>query len=257
MIFSIFKRSLAGPGYVILNIIRVLNIIALIALAAASVVLMFRNIMLSTFFVFEAIAHVVTVFICAFLIISETSFFRNYFARNWPLLSLTSGFVTLGVCLLVLGIQTLGFLNKKDTTSQDALGLSFWQIVVAAGVVAFIMGFVNIAASYLFRTKSVGVTARMVRAYGATAQQRAGDVYFAAQEARCTPAPSHTPSVRTAATSHSPARSFTNLPADTLPSYHPPENRRTGGLNISAPMPDKNVQQPEMAAHPAFQNNRF
>ena len=62
--------------------------------------------------------------------------------------------------MIVTGAQVLGSLNKPSTTT-DAIGYSFWQVVVAAGVVCFIMGFANIAASYLFRTRSVGVTARM------------------------------------------------------------------------------------------------
>ena len=173
--------------------------------------------------------------------------------------------------MIITGAQTLGSLNKPSS-SQDAIGASFFQIILAAGIVCFVMGFANIAASYLFCTKSVGVTARMVRAYGATAQQRAGDVYFAAGQAAAAKTPAslsaaslHTPSVRTAV---SPRRSFSAGPVDTLPSYHPPERRATAGLNISAPVPHDpeqfakfkgagEVHKPEMAAHPAFQGGRF
>ena len=209
----------------------------------------------------------------AFLITSELGLFKSYFARNWPLLSLTHGFVTLGALMIFTAAQTLGSLNKKES-SQDNLGLPFWQLIVASGVVCFIMGFVNVAASYLFRTRAVGVTARMVRAYGATAQQRVGDVYYAANNAamKGTPAPTATPSVRTVVTANthgSPRRSFSApAPNDGLPSYHPPEMRRAGaGLNISGPVPhnpeqfDKfkspNVERPATAAHPAFQGGRF
>ena len=176
--------------------------------------------------------------------------------------------------MIVTGAQTLGSLNKPSA-DRDGIGASFFQVVLAAGVVCFVMGFANIAASYLFRTKSVGVTARMVRAYGATAQQRAGDVYFAAGQAAVAKTPScvsaaasvrNTPSVRTAV---SPRRSFSG--PDTLPSYHAPDHaprRATAGLNISAPVPHDpeqfakfkgagDVRQPEMAAHPAYQGGRF
>ena len=173
--------------------------------------------------------------------------------------------------MIILAAQVLGSLNK-DSNSQSIMYLAFWQMVVAAGIVCFIMGFVNIAASYLFRTKSLGVTARMVRAYGATAQQRVGDVYFAADAARPTP-PTHTPSVRTAFSDarSSPRRSF-SLPHGALPSYHPPETRQANsnarGLTISSPVPNDpeqfakfkgsgDVSRPEMAAHPAFQGGRF
>ena len=61
MVFSI-KRSLAGPGYVILNIIRVMNIIALIAVFGASVVMIVKTIATSAFFFFDSLSHVITAF---------------------------------------------------------------------------------------------------------------------------------------------------------------------------------------------------
>ena len=62
MVFNL-KRSLAGPGYIILNCIRVLNIIALGSVIAASIVLLIRNLIVSNFFFFDAISHIVTVFV--------------------------------------------------------------------------------------------------------------------------------------------------------------------------------------------------
>ena len=58
-----FKRSLAGPGYVILNCIRVLNIVALGAVMAASIVMLIRGLVVSQFFFFDAISHLVTFFL--------------------------------------------------------------------------------------------------------------------------------------------------------------------------------------------------
>lgn len=80
-----------------------------------------------------------------FLLISELSIFRVYFARNWPLLSPTSGFVFLSLAMLILGTNILGNLNK-DATSQQSLGLAFWQIVIASGIIMFILGWVNLVA---------------------------------------------------------------------------------------------------------------
>jgi len=80
-----------------------------------------------------------------FLLVSELSLFRSYFARNWPLLSPTHGFVTLALAMLVLGINMLGNLNKA-ATSQKSLGMSFWRIVIASGIIIFILGFVNLIA---------------------------------------------------------------------------------------------------------------
>jgi hypothetical protein len=78
------------------------------------------------------------------LIVSELQILRSYFDRNWPLLGQDSGFVTLSVAMVLLGVSILGDLNKP-TTSQENLGLAFWRIVVSAGILAIIMGAVNLA----------------------------------------------------------------------------------------------------------------
>lgn len=96
------------------------------------------------------------------------SLFRRYYARNWPLLSPAHGFVTLALLMIVLGINMLGNLNKP-ATSQESLGLAFWRIVIASGIIVFIMGWVNLVASYVFRNRGDGITARQVRAHGAVA----------------------------------------------------------------------------------------
>lgn len=80
-----------------------------------------------------------------FLLASEISLFRSYFARNWPLLSPSHGFVTLALSMIVLGINMLGNLNKP-ATSEKSLGLPFWRIVIGSGIIIFILGFVNLIA---------------------------------------------------------------------------------------------------------------
>ncbi|MCJ1410633.1 hypothetical protein MMC19_004719 [Ptychographa xylographoides] len=209
---AFWKRSLAGPGYIILNTIRVMNIISLLAVVAASFVMLVKTFVVSQFYFFDGVSHVITATLGIFLIISELPFFRNYFSRNWPLLSLSSGFVTLGILMIIVGVSILGNLNKAATSEQN-LGLSFWQIVISSGIVICILGFVNIVASYVFRTKSQGVTARMVRAYGAVAPQKVSDIL------------SNSPSTR------SPRRSFQLGRSDTLPSYH------TSSNNLTQPAP--------------------
>lgn len=118
-----------------------------------------------------------------FLIVSECSLFRGFFARNWPLLSPSHGFVFLGTCMMVLGLNMLGNMNK-EATSQKSLGLPFWRLLVASGILAIVIGFFNIIAvssslsncqmpslisvqSYVFRDKARHITARRVRSHGA------------------------------------------------------------------------------------------
>jgi hypothetical protein len=46
--------------------------------------------------------------------------------------------------MLVIGVNTLGNLNKQ-ATSQESLGLAFWRIVIASGIIIIVLGFANIA----------------------------------------------------------------------------------------------------------------
>lgn len=86
----------------------------------------------------------------AFLIVTELPLFKSYIARNWPLFSHKSGFVMLGVAMLLLGNTILGNLNKQ-ATSQKNLGLPFWRIVIASGIVVIIMGTINLFAVSLLQ----------------------------------------------------------------------------------------------------------
>ena len=109
------------------------------------------------FFFFDATSHVITAIVGLFLIVSECSLFRNFFARNWPLLSPAHGFVTLGCAMMVLGLNMLGNMNK-EATSQKSLTLPFWRLLVASGILAIVIGFFNIIAVSLFHL-SLNLTA--------------------------------------------------------------------------------------------------
>ncbi|PSK34329.1 WHI2-like protein [Elsinoe australis] len=165
---ALSSESLAGPGYIILNGIRVLNIIGLLAVIAASVVMLIKTTTDSAYFFFDACTDVVVAFSSTFLLLSELNLFKNYFARNMPLLSPSHGFVTLSLAMLILGTGLLGKLNH-DSNSPQHLGLAFWRIVISAGILIFILGFINLVASFLFRDRKSGITARQVRAHGAVA----------------------------------------------------------------------------------------
>lgn len=51
----------------------------------------------------------------------------------------------LGFVMVFLGISILGNLNK-EATSQKSLGLPFWRVVIASGIVILVMGPINILA---------------------------------------------------------------------------------------------------------------
>lgn len=56
-----FGRSLLGAGYVVLNVIRVMNIIAFLAIIAASSVMLVKTFVVSKFFFFDACEHVIRI----------------------------------------------------------------------------------------------------------------------------------------------------------------------------------------------------
>ena len=183
-------RKFAGSGYIVLNVLRTLNIIVLTMAAVAAVLMMIKTFVVSKvipsanspfpngayqltpptkFFIFDAVSHLITTLITLFLILSEIPlpFVRNYFARNWPLLSTSSGLTALGLAIIGVGISLLGSLNNA-ANSEDSLGTPFWRIVTSAGILCCFIGLFDIILSYVYRNKEDGITARMLRAHGAT-----------------------------------------------------------------------------------------
>ncbi|KAI4162573.1 MAG: hypothetical protein LQ342_003804 [Letrouitia transgressa] len=257
-----FKKPLAGPGYVILNILRVCNITGLLAVVVASFSMLVKTFIVSKFFFFDAVSHVVTAALSMFLILTELPIFKGYIARNWPLLSPSHGFVTLGFLMIVTGVSVLGNLNK-EATSQKSLGTAYWRIVIASGILVIIFGVANIFASYMFRQKKLGVTARQVRAHGATAAQKLPLPVSMAST------PVTGGSLHRADTKHRP---FHLGRSDTLPSSNTSSRTVVADprRNISAPMnnvhPDQFVKfedhgeqvgKPSLAHHPAMNGGHF
>ncbi|KAJ5373505.1 hypothetical protein N7517_005511 [Penicillium concentricum] len=166
------RESLAGPGYVILNVIRVLNIVTFMDLIAACAVLLAKIDMLNSFFFFEAVTHAVVALVSLFMIISELPILQSYFDNHWPMFGQDSSFYSLGGIMMILGVATLGTLNTKAMT-QETIGMTFWRIIISAGVLAMIVSVVNVLASYIFSDPETGVSARQVRVDGAVAPQKA------------------------------------------------------------------------------------
>jgi hypothetical protein len=161
------QKKIMGPGYITLNIIRVLNVIALTLVAVASWVMLVMTLKTSSFFFFDGSSHFVTSVLAVFLIVSECNLFKGYYAKNWPNFSSKAGFVPLGLAMVVLGLFTLGNLNKQ-ATSVENLGLALWRIVISAGVLSSVIGVANIIATFIFSNIKLGITGRQVRDNGAT-----------------------------------------------------------------------------------------
>ncbi|KAJ5907928.1 hypothetical protein N7495_000610 [Penicillium taxi] len=160
--------TLAGPGYLILNTVRVLNIIAFLDIIAACVVMLIKTHILNGYFFFQAVTHAVIAIISIFLIISELPIFRGYFNRNWPLFGEDAGFIALAGVMMILGVATLGNLNLAAMSQKD-ISLAFWRVVLSAGILGMVMSVGNVLATLVFTDRKSGVSARQVRAYGAAA----------------------------------------------------------------------------------------
>ncbi|KAI4104099.1 MAG: hypothetical protein LQ339_003952 [Xanthoria mediterranea] len=249
-----FKKPLAGPGYIILNVIRTMNIIGLFAVIVASFSMLVKTFIVSKFFFFDAVSHIITASLSMFLIITETPLFRTYILHAWPLLSPSHGFVTLGILMTVVGVSVLGNLNK-EATSQKSLGVSYWRIVISSGIVVVILGIANIFASYIFRQRKLGVTARQVRAYGAVAAQKALPMPVTMMSTPAT-------SIHRADTKN--LRPFALQRSDTVGQYSGQSREADPRRNISAPMNHvqfeercEQVGKPDLAHHPAMMGERF
>jgi hypothetical protein len=55
----ITSKTLAGPGFIILNVIRAMNITSLLAVIAASLVMVVKTFTVSKFFFFDAATHII------------------------------------------------------------------------------------------------------------------------------------------------------------------------------------------------------
>ncbi|GAB1729417.1 hypothetical protein NU195Hw_Modified_152t1 [Hortaea werneckii] len=217
---TLSPKTLAGSGYIILNCIRGLNVIGFLAAMCASVIMLIKTSTSSKFFFFDAVSQITTAFICVFLLVSELSLFRSYFARNWPLLSQGHGFVALALSMIILGVNMLANLNKQST-SQEALGLPFWRIIVASGIIAFVLGFINLVASYVFCDRAQGITARQVRAKGVVAIRGGSVTVTSTTSSAPGPVASYVASPESPGKSSDPIHVFTTERRPSLlPSYH-------------------------------------
>lgn len=72
-LFSLTPKTLAGPGYVILNIIRALNILGLTAVITSSIVMVVKTVMTTQLYFFDGLSHMITAFICGMFSESSTN----------------------------------------------------------------------------------------------------------------------------------------------------------------------------------------
>lgn len=156
--------------YITLNVIRVLNIISIIACIIASASLLVKTAGLTAtigwYNAFDLGEKCLIIMFAMWLLATELPlrFLDSYKVRRWPLLSYESGFIPLAICLLFLGFDVLSFLAKADTNAKT-LGKDFYRMVQAAGFMTLVMVIVNIIVTFLFQKRQLGLSARQVRGF--------------------------------------------------------------------------------------------
>jgi hypothetical protein len=164
-----FGEKIRGPGMIVLQVLRVITIISLLTAAAACWVLVIKINRSTGWFFFEAMSLVLTSSATVFLVISELPFCKSYFQKNWPVFSDEHGLTWLGVGLLLIGSNILGKLNSPYNR-DDKIGLPFWRLILAAGILTLTSGVLNLICSVIFRDRDIN--ARMIRADGSLARGR-------------------------------------------------------------------------------------
>ncbi|KAL2816121.1 hypothetical protein BJX63DRAFT_147970 [Aspergillus granulosus] len=251
------KESLAGPGYVILNALRVINIIVFLDMIAAHVVMLVKIDLLTSFFFFQAVSHAVAIGVSIFLIVSELPFFRDFFDRHWPSLGEDSGFLTLAFIMLILGIGALGDLNTP-ATSQEELGLTFWRIIISAGILALVVSVINVVANFAFADHDIGVSARHVRVYGAVAPQKVASrtcsqrsFQLSYKREETLPSYSTSSPIRRASTASMP-----RIPLKISPPLNP-IRMNSNAASSKYSRDSSGVSIPDLAHHPALQSRHI
>ncbi|ROW06558.1 hypothetical protein VMCG_04313 [Cytospora schulzeri] len=163
-----------GPAWWILQVLRVCNIISLLSIAASSVVMVIKTVIVNNFFFFQAFSHFITCGVALVLIASELpqpAFVREFYRRNWPIFSTVDAcnrghsLAWLGAWMVALGVWTMGSLNADGLIGK--LSLPLWRLTLGSGILAVVFGFFNFIVSALFRNGPQGITVRMVREHGA------------------------------------------------------------------------------------------
>ncbi|KAF9772271.1 hypothetical protein IL306_010053 [Fusarium sp. DS 682] len=161
-----FGQRAWGLGMIVLQILRAFTIISLLAVGASYWVLIIKIDTSSGWFFFEAVSLAMASSATIFLIISELPFCKTYFTNNWPTFSDEHGLAWLGVGLIFIGANLLGQLNLPHYGPKE-LGLPFWRLVVAAGILALTFGVANLICTAIFHGGNVN--ARKIRANGSLA----------------------------------------------------------------------------------------
>ncbi|KAI1340112.1 hypothetical protein F5Y15DRAFT_415531 [Xylariaceae sp. FL0016] len=262
-----------GHAYIILNVLRGLNIFVLLCVMVTSVLMMIFAKLPNGFQFFDDITHFFVFCIATLLIITEVGLgakVQGFIIRAWPIFGPDRGLTWLGLTMFLLGCHLLGTLSR-DTYTKKSVPQQVQQVIMASGILVIAIGVFNIIASLLFRNRQSNLRAREVRSTGASVRDvNYHDKY--SNDGSSTPSLSlRQPSVRQPSVRQPSVRKQKGLTRvfrqtlglkpkisapishdveqGTLPEYYPPHDR-------SSPiMPE--VQRPPTAIHPALRESVY
>lgn len=155
--------------FFILNTIRALNILSILAAILASVTLLLKTANLTSkigyFNIFDLIEKVFIILFAIFILLTEAPILpilSRLFESQCPCFAKRGGFLVLSGCLAFIGCDTLSYLAKAQT-DEKTLGGDFYRMVQAAGCMCIIMAMVNVPATFVFKVRKAGLSARQVR----------------------------------------------------------------------------------------------
>ncbi|KAI1325896.1 hypothetical protein F5Y16DRAFT_252566 [Xylariaceae sp. FL0255] len=160
--------KLQGYAYIVLHVIRFCNVFVLVAVMAASILMLAFARLPDAYQFFSDIIHVLVFCFAAILIFTEIGLWergQRFVAAAWPFLGAERSFTGLGAVMLLIGCHLLGGLSDGIYFASNVPS-QIPQVILGAGIIALTFGIVNVIASFLFRGPKL--KAREIRRKGAT-----------------------------------------------------------------------------------------
>ncbi|KAI1266153.1 hypothetical protein F5Y18DRAFT_22539 [Xylariaceae sp. FL1019] len=163
-----------GHAYIVLQVMRFCNVAVLLAVEAATVLMLIYAKLPNGFQFFADAVHALVFVFAGLLIFTEIGFWEtgmNFVESAYPMLGNDRGFTGLGAIMALIGCHLLGGL-ASTTYTNDSVPSQVPQVVLGVGIVTLAFGIFNIIASLLFRNRAGDMRARKVRAEGAISKPR-------------------------------------------------------------------------------------
>ncbi|KAI0479269.1 hypothetical protein GGR56DRAFT_370875 [Xylariaceae sp. FL0804] len=162
------KTDSRGHAYIILNVLRGINITVLLAVMISSAIMMIFAKLPNGFQFFDDVTHFFVICVAGLLIFCELGVWQKgleMIGTLGPVFANDGGFVWFGLTFFLLGCHLLGTLSS-DVYTKKSVPKSVSQVIMASGVLAIAIGIINVIASFAFSSKQCD--AHQMRSKGAS-----------------------------------------------------------------------------------------